>query len=123
MRSLYAVMALCLLATACTETTGKLVSSNDASQFTPGVSTVNDVEAKLGPPSQARTNSDGTTSLEYDYTHLQTNAATYIPIVGAFAGQTNVNQSTTIFLFAADNTLKSYSTSIGGNAEKATGVQ
>lgn len=89
----------------------------------PGSSTVGDVEARLGPPSHAKTNSDDTTSLVYDYTHLRTNAMTYVPIANMFAGKTEVNQASTIFLFSQAGTLKSYSADIGSNTMAATRSQ
>ncbi len=108
---------------ACTETTGTQITQAQASQFTPGVSKLTDVESKLGQPSQLRSNSDGTTTAEYDYTHLQANAATYVPIVGMFAGKTAVNQNTTNFLFDSNGVLKSSATSVGQSTMGATGTQ
>lgn len=61
---------LCLLLVACAtapSTSGVFISDTDLKALKPGVTTLEEVEAKYGNPQQSLTNSDGSTELQYIY--------------------------------------------------------
>ncbi len=89
----------------------KPVTSDDAAQFKVGVATLADVEAKLGPPQTTSTNSDGIEIVGYTSSSTHVKAATYIPVVGWFAGGAKGHVSTIVFTFGADGVLKNTATS------------
>lgn len=103
---------LALFLSACAST-GVKVTEEQASKFMRGQSTQSEVQAALGKPTMAMRNADGTRTLIYSYAHARTRGATFIPIVGAFAGgvDTRTNQAT--FTFDEGGKLLTYSTSEG----------
>ena len=82
-----------------------------ASQFKIGVATPADVIAKLGAPMSEVKNSDGTEMLTYVSSSGHVKAATFVPIVGLFAGGTVSRSSSLVFTFDANGLLKSTGTS------------
>ena len=63
-------VGLCLLLAACATApndSGVYISDADLKALKPGITTLNEVEAKFGAPQQSVTNSDGSTELQYVY--------------------------------------------------------
>lgn len=71
-------------------TTGTKVDPSVVSTFRPGVTTLQDAEAKLGQPNQVSTSSDGDTIVIYSFAQGGASGTSYIPVVGAFVGHTDV---------------------------------
>lgn len=91
-------------------TTGVEVRQEQLAQFQKGVSTEADVVAALGKPNAVRTSSDGSKSLVYAYARSQVRGATFIPVVGLFAGGADVHGTSTVFEFDAAGKLVSHET-------------
>jgi hypothetical protein len=106
------IVAATLILTACMSI-GTKVETKDLSSFTKGRTTYNEVTSKLGEPSQATVNSDGTKTAVYFYTEAQAKAATFIPIVGMFAGGADSKNTIVTLIFDQNSVLSNYSSSTG----------
>jgi hypothetical protein len=109
MRGLFLGVLIALAAGTCS--IAKTVTADDAAQFKVGVATVSDVEAKLGKPMVATNNSDGTVILTYYAGKTHVKGATFIPIVGLFAGGVDSQSAVLMFIFDGNGLLKSSSSS------------
>ena len=65
---------------------GTKVDQQNLSQFEKGKTTYAAVVQQLGNPTQSTINSDGTRMVMYTYMQSQAKVANFIPIVGAFMG-------------------------------------
>ena len=108
MRRFLVAAALLLVASAAA---GKPVTADDAAQFKVGVATETDVEARLGKPMVSTKSSDGTAVLVYYAGKTHVKAATFIPVVGLFAGGVQSNTAALTFVLDANGVLKSSSAS------------
>lgn len=90
---------------------GTKVSEDQASRFVAGKTTYDEVIQALGRPNSIAHVSDGTTSIAYVYVASSPKAATFIPIVGIFAGGANAETTTATFSFGPDKILRSSSSS------------
>jgi hypothetical protein len=104
-----------LTLSACTYTSGKNVSADQARQFVVGQSTLTDVESKLGQPTNSRTNSDGTETLQYQYDYTHQDATNYIPIYGLLQAHVEQASNRTSFVFTPAGILQSYSAGTGSD--------
>ncbi|MFZ3141170.1 hypothetical protein [Polaromonas sp.] len=91
---------------------GVQVSQAAATQFREGVSTEADVVAKLGKPNMV-TISGNVRTIAYNGIQYETKAATFIPIVGLFAGGSDTSITTASYEIGQDGIVKkiSYATS------------
>ena len=71
------------------------------------------VLAALGAPNQTSTLSDGTRMDIYMHISAHATAASYIPVVGLFAGGAKGTNDTATFTFTPDGVLKSTASSSG----------
>ncbi len=94
---------------------GTKVTQQQISAFEVGKTTEAQVIAALGPPNGTATATDGTKSDVYMHVAAHATAATYIPIVGAFAGGAKSTTDSVTFNFDAHGMLKSSSSSSGQN--------
>lgn len=99
-----------VLLTACASM-GTKVDTAQVSQFKRGVTTQADVIAALGEPNTRATLDDGSSQIGYIHAQATTKPATFIPIVGIFAGGMDTESTTVNFVFDANGTLKSTSSS------------
>jgi outer membrane protein assembly factor BamE (lipoprotein component of BamABCDE complex) len=74
-------------------TVGTQVEQADVDRFQKGVTTPADVIAKLGAPQESGHKDNGDTTLSYVYLKGTPKAATFIPIVGLFAGGADVHST------------------------------
>lgn len=95
-RTLIAVSLVAL--SACT-TVGTQVEQSQVDQFQRGVTTPVDVQARLGAPQETGHKDNGDTTLSYVYVKGTPKAATFIPVVGIFAGGTDMHQTRVTFEF------------------------
>lgn len=100
---------------------GKKVDQEKVSQFVKGKTTYAEVVQQLGKPSQSTINSDGSRTAMYMYIQSQANAASFIPIVGLFAGGANTENTTVTLSFDNKSVLTSYTASEGGSS-MGTGI-
>lgn len=77
--------------------------------FQTGVDTIKTVVTKLGRPNSTETNSDGTVTVRYLRVRTHVKGASFVPVIGLFAGGAKGKTTTKSFTFGADGLLKSYS--------------
>lgn len=80
-------LALAALLLAGCATQGTHTDTSNLTQLKPGVSTIDDAEALLGKPQSVTRHPDGTTTLGYSFSSVQTDTKSMIPIVGGFIGK------------------------------------
>src|SRR5216684_4527323 len=65
---------------------GVKVTEQQVRKFEVGKTTYAEVVKELGPPTSVMSNSNGTRSASYSYVMAKAKAASFIPVVGLFAG-------------------------------------
>jgi hypothetical protein len=118
MRSIVLAAALALAGCA---STGVNVSEQQLQGFERGRTTYGEVIGRLGPPTTTMAMADGTRVAMYSYGHYQTRAASFIPIVGMFAGGGDVHASAASFTFDRTGVLKDWNI-VGSGQGVVTGV-
>ena len=74
-----------------------------------GIDTAATITAKLGKPNSKSVSSDGAMTISYSSIHTRVKGATFIPIVGLFAGGAKAKTATKSFVLGVDGLLKGYS--------------
>ena len=87
------------------------ISDDQIAALKTGVTTYDDVVGQFGKPNTMETNSDGTRTIGYIVTRTHVKAATWVPIVGLFAGGATGESSKDEFQFDAQGKLTKISTS------------
>jgi hypothetical protein len=82
----FLIPTLALLLAGCA-TQGARMDTSKLDQLKPGVSTIADAENLLGKPQSVTRHPDGTTTLGYSFSSVQTDAKSMIPVVGTFLGK------------------------------------
>ena len=98
MQNIRAALVAMLALVGCAAT-GVKVSDDQLAGLRKGESTVEQVTAALGPPTTKTRLSNGMTILHYVYAEARVRGATFIPIVGAFAGGSDVRSNVAILRF------------------------
>ncbi len=112
MRLAAAALMACLgLGAAGCASTGVRVTDDQLAGLHKGETTVDQAVAALGAPTTRMQMPDGRVSLHYVYAESKVHAATFIPIVGAFAGGSDTKSSLAILQFGPDGKLLSVTTS------------
>lgn len=106
MKRTLALMALCIAGCA---SSGTKVTEASLPQFHQGITTEADVEKSLGKPQTTGVSSDGTRSIAYVYSAVKMKGASFIPIVGLFAGGATGQTTIVNFHFDAAGKLLDYS--------------
>lgn len=109
MRVLVAVAAAALVAGCAAG--GIRVNESQLAAFKPGEATRDQVIAALGAPTMQTRLADGTSLVIYSYYEARVRPATFIPIVGAFAGGSDSTSTTATLRFDAAGKLLDTSTS------------
>ena len=102
-----AATLLAALALAGCVSSGTQVTEEQAGQFQKGITTEQEVIAKLGTPNA--------------YVRARPNAVDFVPIVGLLAGGATAQANTVTFTFDSSGVLKSYSAT-ASNSEVHTGI-
>ncbi|WP_188446143.1 hypothetical protein [Sphingomonas psychrolutea] len=84
-------------------------------EYRVGVSRLSDVIAKLGKPNTVTTISDGSTVAAFVSMRTRVKGASFVPIVGMFAGGAKSKVSVKVFTFGSDGLLKSFSATDSAN--------
>ena len=92
---------------------GQKVDQTAVDRIQKGVSTKADVRRLIGDPNKVSKDSSGVETWKYEYAHAQVKGATFIPIVGMFAGGTRTQTQDTEVKFK-DGVVSEYTTSYGG---------
>lgn len=87
---------------------GREVTQDQLSGFQRGVTTQDQVVAKLGQPTSTTVSASGERSVAYVYMHSQPRAATFIPIVGGLVGGADTRTSQVVFTFDPAGKLVDY---------------
>jgi hypothetical protein len=111
MRKLFLVVAAISL-TACASA-GVKVEEAKLKSFEKGKTTASEVVTTLGPPTARSVTADGITTISYNYASSQIRPATFIPIVGLFAGGSDTRHSAVEFKFDKQGLLADYTSSEG----------
>jgi outer membrane protein assembly factor BamE (lipoprotein component of BamABCDE complex) len=101
------ILAQSVLLCACVSS-GTQVKQTSLDQFHEGTTTEADVTKALGPPQGRNVSSDGTHQLVYVYMHAHAKGASYIPVVGLFAGGAKGNSTAVRFDFDSSGKLTHY---------------
>ena len=102
--------AIAIFALAGCATVGREISTAQIETLKKGETTTTQAVASLGQPTGVTKTSDGKTILSYTFAHAQARPASFIPIVGIFAGGTDV-RSTAVMLTFKEDVLADYTTS------------
>lgn len=89
--------------------TGVQVKDEQLSSFKPGQTTKQDVISALGQPTTQTRNADGTSTVVYMYLESRVRGASFIPIVGLFAGGADSRTNQVVLNFDADGKLVGHS--------------
>lgn len=82
----FLIPTLALLLAGCA-TQGARMDTSKLDQLKPGVSTISDAETLLGKPQSVSRHPDGSTTLGYSFSSVQTDGKSMIPLVGGFIGK------------------------------------
>jgi S1-C subfamily serine protease len=107
------VVLIVLLLSACA-TAGVHVDQSKLARFQAGRTTVADVIVALGAPTNSTVSSNGTRTLVYVFSQVQTRPETFIPYVGAFVGGADSRSEAVVFRFDGDGRLIDYTASNSG---------
>jgi outer membrane protein assembly factor BamE (lipoprotein component of BamABCDE complex) len=119
MRYVLVIIALFVF-TACMSM-GTKVDQDKLTRFEKGKTTYAEVIQQLGKPTQSTLNSDGTRTVVYTYVQSQAKAANFIPIVGAFTGGADTENTSVMLNFDKDSVLTNYSAT-QGSSSMGTGI-
>ena len=100
---------------------GRPIDQAAADKIVKGQTTREQVGMMLGSPDRITKLGNGDTMYSYSYTRASAKPATFIPIVGAFAGGTNMQHQMVMVTFGPDDIVKNYMSSQGGT-ESGTGL-
>jgi len=109
-----------VLLTACASS-GVMVDQNKVGTFKEGVTTEADVYAALGKPTSVST-STGTKILMYYGSQAQVKAATFIPVVGLFAGGSDSKVSMLMLTFKDGVLTNINNTQSGSSVSTGSGI-
>jgi outer membrane protein assembly factor BamE (lipoprotein component of BamABCDE complex) len=112
-----AVIAIAALVTGCASS-GVQVSQQAATQFKEGVSTEADIVRTLGRPTSV-TVSSNRKFISYSGAQYQVKPASFIPIVGAFAGGADYTVSTATYEIGPDGVLQHVTFTQAGSGSRA----
>ena len=82
-----------------------------ATKITKGTSTKNDVKAAFGDPTSTSFTDGGNEIWNYTYAKATAKAVNFVPIVGIFAGGSDVDKKTLVVLFTDGGIVKNYTIS------------
>lgn len=121
-KTLVALVALALFGCA---TVGREISTAQVDTFKKGETTSAEAIQALGQPTGVTRMSDGRQQLIYSFAHAQARPASFIPIVGIFAGGTDVRSSSVVLTFDKAGIFQEYTSSqtmTGGGMGFAAGA-
>jgi len=106
------LIALLLVLPSCASS-GVRVDQSQLSRFRDGETTYDQAVAALGRPSQVLMPGDGTRTIVYAYFSAQARPESFIPVVGAFVGGSDVENSVVTMRFDRDGVLRNVTSSQG----------
>ena len=111
----FSLSLACALLAGCAAS-GVQVTQDVATQFTEGVTTEAEIRARLGNPTSTII-ANGTKTITYTGAQYRTNAASFIPVVGLFAGGGDYSVSVAAYQIGATGVLEkvTYTTRAGSS--------
>ena len=103
------LLAVALVLAGCA-TVGTKIDSSALAGLRPGETTVAQAVAALGPPTGDIMHGNGVRMLIYSFAQSSFRPATFIPIVGAFAGGVDTRSNSATLIFKPDGTLDTTTT-------------
>ncbi len=94
--------------------TGRKIDQSQVQTITKGETTKEQVVARLGSPDRIMKLGNGDTIFTYGYARVTAKPATFIPIVGAFAGGANTQYQSCAVTFGPDGIVKNITSMQGG---------
>lgn len=120
MKKLTAILMAAIL-TACAST-GTQISQETATSFKEGVTTEKEIVSTLGNPTSVTISGD-TKIISYSGFQYKTKAATFVPIVGLFAGGADYSQTIAMYFIDKQGVLTKINyTSSGAGSRQGTTV-
>lgn len=101
------IILLALSIVACASV-GVQVDSAKVEEIEKGVTTEQEIKETFGNPSSSGITSDGELFYMYTFARSTTNAATFIPVVGLFAGGSNTDMETLQIWFDTEQRVREY---------------
>ncbi len=121
MRKIFCFLTSVALLCGCASV-GNNFDANKVSTIKKGETTEADLIKTFGQPSQRGINSEGTITLSWIYSEATAKGATFIPIVGAFAGGANVKTKILCVYLDQSGKVSRYDYS-GGSTQAGAGTQ
>jgi outer membrane protein assembly factor BamE (lipoprotein component of BamABCDE complex) len=120
MKRISSIIILVILLTGCM-TMGRKIDQAAADKIEKGKTTREQVVSLVGAPDQITRLGNGDMTFTYSYMRATPKAATFIPIIGIFAGGSDVQHQMFIVTFGPDNIVKDlFSTQ--GASEASMGI-
>lgn len=113
MRFVVTILAAAVLLSGCA-TVGRRIDPSAVQHLQIGQTTREQAVALLGTPDSSTQIGTGGTMWTYTFARASTKASSFIPVVGAFAGGTNVQSQSLVLTFGADGILKDFVSSVSG---------
>lgn len=101
--------AIVVIAIAGCATVGREISDAQIGTLKKGETTSTQAIAALGQPTSVTRLSDGRQIMTYSFAHAQARPASFIPVVGLFAGGSDVRSSAVMLTFDKTGILQDYS--------------
>jgi hypothetical protein len=100
-------------------TSGTKIDPATVATFRPGVTTYPQVVAALGEPTMTNRMQDGSVIIAYGYAQFRTSPATFIPVVGLFAGGGSMHSESVSFTFEPNGVMRG---STAGTSQASSGM-
>jgi len=111
-------LIVCLALVGCASS-GNNFDDGKISQIKKGETTEQDLVSMFGEPQNRSVNSDGIVTITWMYAESRVKAQSFIPYAGAFMGG-GTSKAKTLMVTLADNKVKDYTYSGGGNESRYT---
>ena len=115
------ILILSVLALSACASSGVMVDQSKVSAFKEGVTTEADVYAALGKPTSVTTTTDSKI-VSYVGSQVQVKGASFIPVVGLFAGGADSKVSVLSLIFKGGVLTKISNTQTTGNYQNGSGI-
>jgi outer membrane protein assembly factor BamE (lipoprotein component of BamABCDE complex) len=112
MRKIFVLTATVLLVAGCASSGNDKVRTETmdtvGTKVTKGTTTKDQVRGLYGEPNNVSLTDGGSEVWTYEYAHATANAASFVPVVGMFAGGSNVNKNQVVFIFDKAGVMQNY---------------
>jgi hypothetical protein len=99
----WVLMVILLALSGCATTIGRNFDESKLATFKPNQTTIEDVIAQLGPPTERETESDGQVRLHYQWIKSSSGVSDYVPVVSMFHTSVNTEAKDVFLWFGPDH--------------------